>query len=132
MMMASSAISGDNKISNTAENMISVARLKARPRRVMGRSSAEESICTRSVSDAGISHSGGSGPIGHCLLLCAEISFHHHLDQLREIDFRAPSQEFACFAGISTQIVDLGRTHQLGIDFHVLLPVEPGAGKCGF
>ena len=50
----------------------------------------------------------------------------HHPDQLLEADLGLPAEDALGLAGVPHQMLYLRRTHQCGIDLHVIVGVQTG------
>src|SRR5258707_15842090 len=128
-------MSGNSRMRSVPETQTSRTRFTMYPAAVIGKSCIATSCAgvsnfIRSATGPDTSHSSGSGAIGHGLFQRAEIGFHHRLHQLLEPNLWLPTQKLAGLAGVAAQIINLSRTDQFRVDFHVLFPVQPGAGKC--
>src|SRR5262249_34580472 len=122
-------MTGAAKSSRTAEASTSKVRLHHRRAPRMGGSPMGASKPAAVAALAGTSHLARGRARSLSLPKGLKLGFHHHLLQLLKAYFRFPSQKLASFAGVAAEVIHFGGADQLGIDLHILLPVEPNAGK---
>src|SRR5437868_4244709 len=63
-------------------------------------------------------------PVRQLALCELEVGVDHHVRQFAEGDTRLPVQLRTGFRGVAAEGVDLGRAVKLGVDSHIVFPVE--------